>query len=114
MNYEKLIVWKQSVQLSAALFKHFKCSNDFGFKDQITRSGLSIPSNIAEGMARESVKEKAHFLAIAKGSCAELKTQIIIGIEIDYIERDLGNRWLSLANEIDAMLTGLRNRIRSV
>jgi four helix bundle protein len=104
MNYEKLIVWKESVQLSAGLYKYLKSLKDYGFKDQITRSGLSVPSNIAEGVARFSIKEKAHFLAIAKGSCAELRTQIYIGIEIGYIDQVSGMNWLKEANSIDAML----------
>jgi four helix bundle protein len=111
MNYEKLIVWKESVQLSAALYKYLKSLKDYGFKDQITRSGLSVPSNIAEGMARYSIKGKAHFLAIAKGSCAEMRTQIYIGIEIGYIDQVSGMNWLKEANSIDAMLTGLRNKV---
>ncbi|QEP43511.1 four helix bundle protein [Ectothiorhodospiraceae bacterium BW-2] len=82
MRFEDLEVWKRSARLSAEIYKHFAESRDYGFKDQITRSGLSIPSNIAEGMERSSNKEKAHFLDIAKGSCAELRTQIYIGIEI--------------------------------
>ncbi|WP_371375357.1 four helix bundle protein [Thalassotalea aquiviva] len=111
MNYEKLNVWQQSVHLSAVLYKYLKPLKDYGFKDQITRSGLSVASNIAEGMARYSIKEKAHFLAIAKGSCAELRTQIYIGIEIGYIEQAIGLTWLQNASSIDAMLTGLRNKI---
>jgi four helix bundle protein len=72
---------------------------------------LSVPSNIAEGMARYSIKEKAHFLAIAKGSCAEMRTQIYIGIEIGYIDQVSGMNWLKEANSIDAMLIGLRNKV---
>ena len=63
---------------------------DFGFKDQITRSSLSIPSNIAEGMERSTEKEKARFLEIARGSAAELRTPIMIGIEIEYINKETG------------------------
>ncbi len=111
MNYEKLTVWKESVQLSVVLYRYLISLKDYGFKDQITRSGLSVPSNIAEGMARYSNKEKAHFLSIAKGSCAELRTQIYIGIEIGYIDRNSGGDWLRIANNIDAMLSGLRNKI---
>ena len=61
---------------------------DYGFKDQITRSGLSIPSNIAEGFGWSSDKEKSNFLSYARGSCAELRTQAYIGIEIGYIEKN--------------------------
>jgi four helix bundle protein len=80
---------------------------DYGFKDQITRSGLSIPSNIAEGFERTSNKESVNFLSYAKGSCGELRTQIYIGINIEYINKDKGREWLQEANEISAMLNGL-------
>lgn len=85
MKFEDLEVWKRSVRLSSELYKSFTDCKDFGFKDQITRSGLSIPSNIAEGSERSSQKDFIRFLHYAKGSCAELRTQIYIGIEIGYI-----------------------------
>ena len=80
MNFRNLEVWKRSVRLSAELYQGLRGLKDYGFKDQITRSGLSVPSNIAEGYGRGSVKETIQFLHYAKGSCAELQTQIIIGI----------------------------------
>ncbi|AMV72488.1 four helix bundle protein [Desulfuromonas sp. DDH964] len=63
---------------------------DFGFKDQVTRSGLSIPSNIAEGIERSLPADCIKFLRYAKGSCGELRTQVYIGMEIDYIQREIG------------------------
>ncbi|MDR5886692.1 four helix bundle protein [Vreelandella janggokensis] len=110
MNFETLDVWKRSARLSADLYLHFVDSRDFGFKDQITRSGLSIPSNIAEGMARPTTKDRVKFLYIALGSCAELRTQVYIGTEIRYIEREQGRLWVSETKEIAAMLTGLIRR----
>ena len=79
MKFEDLEVWKVSVALNISMYKETQKLRDYGFKDQITRSALSIPSNIAEGFDRESNKETIHFLSIAKASCAELRTQIIIG-----------------------------------
>ncbi|HSH85583.1 MAG TPA: four helix bundle protein [Guyparkeria sp.] len=113
MNFEKLEVWKRSARLSAELYKATGHLRDFGFRDQITRSGLSVPSNIAEGMSRSSPKEKCRFLDIAKGSCAELRTQIYIGIDIDYLDREMAAGWLAETREIAAMLTGLMNKITS-
>jgi four helix bundle protein len=111
MNFEKLQVWKRSARLSAELYKAFSTLRDFGFRDQITRSGLSIPSNIAEGMTRGTPRDKRHFLLIAKGSCAELRTQIYIGIDIGYIEKACGNRWIQETREIAAMLSGLISKL---
>jgi four helix bundle protein len=107
MSFEDLTVWKRSARLSATLYQRTKDLRDFGFRDQLTRAGLSIPSNIAEGYERDSSREKARFLAIAKGSAGELITQIYIGIEAEYIDRELGLQWISELKEISAMLGSL-------
>ena len=107
MKFEDLEVWKRSARLSANIYQALATLKDYGFKDQITRSGLSVPSNIAEGMERESNKEKQRFLDIAKASCAELRTQTWIGMEIGYIEKDTGKAWIQESQELSAMLVGL-------
>ncbi len=107
MRFEDLDVWKRAVKLSANIYKELRCLKDYGFKDQITRSGLSIPSNIAEGFERISSRESVNFLSYAKGSCGELRTQIYIGIETQYINKNKGDEWLQEVNEISAMLNGL-------
>jgi len=111
VSFEDLDVWKRSARLSAGVYKELSSLKDYGFRDQITRAGLSIPSNIAEGMERSSDKEKGRFLDIAKASCAELRTQIYIGIDIEYIDAKIGKLWIKETKEISAMLVGL---IRSV
>ena len=108
MKCENLDVWKRSCRLSVDVYKLFSDSRDFGFKDQITRSALSIASNIAEGLEKESSKEKARFIEISKGSAAELITQTYIGIEIGYIAKSTGIGWVKELNEILKMLTGLK------
>ncbi len=112
MNFEKLEVWKMSTQLSVDVYKEMKELRDFGFKDQITRSSLSVPSNIAEGMSRNGDREKLQFLNIARGSCSELRTQIYIGIEIDYINNELGKSWIEQTRRIASMLSGLMKKIK--
>ncbi|MEA3353372.1 MAG: four helix bundle protein [Campylobacterota bacterium] len=93
MRCENLDVWKRACRLSVEVYKHFKYSKDFGFKDQITRCSLSIGSNIAEGLEKDSDKDKIRFLNISEGSISELITQTYIGIEIDYIEKEIGMKW---------------------
>ena len=66
MAFEDLDVWKRSAGLSADIYKVLSDLKDYGFKDQITRSGLSIPSNIAEGLERRSDKEKNSISVICK------------------------------------------------
>ena len=65
MKCENLDVWKRASRLSADIYIYFKDCKDYGFKDQVTRNGLSIPSNIAEGMERFSKKEKIRFCPYA-------------------------------------------------
>ena len=113
MNFEKLDVWKKSAQLSCELYQELQLLRDFGFRDQITRAGLSIPSNIADGMERGSSKEKLRFLRYAKGSCGELTTQLYIGIKIGYIEKFLGATWIDESKQIASMLVGLIKRIEN-
>ena len=107
MRFEDMDVWKKSSRLSVDIYRHLADLKDFGFKDQITRSGLSIPSNIAEGFGRATDKDKRNFLNYAKGSCAELRTQIYIGIEIGYISSVAGKSWIKETKGISSMLTGL-------
>ena len=107
MNFEDLKVWRKSKDLAVEIFKLFANSKDFGFKDQITRSALSISSNIAEGYERESNKELIRFLYIAKGSCGELRTQLIIAKEINFISEVLADKLITETNEISYMLNAL-------
>ena len=107
MKFEDLDVWKRAARLSADIYVQLKELRDYGFKDQITRSGLSVPSNIAEGFERESQKECITFLSYSKASCGELRCQIYIGMEIGYIPKDIGKKWIGETTEISSMLSGL-------
>jgi four helix bundle protein len=90
------------------VYRSFASCKDYGFKDQITRSSLSIASNIAEGMEKESDKDKNRFINISQGSAAELITQTYIGIEIGYLEKHIGMQWIKEVNELLRMLTALK------
>ncbi|MEZ8144316.1 four helix bundle protein [Enterovibrio norvegicus FF-454] len=109
MNFEKLDVWKRASRLCADVYIETKSLKDYGFRDQLTRSALSVPSNIAEGMTRSSDKEKRRFLEIARSSMAEARTQIYIGIEIDYLKREIAKNWVEETKQISAMISGLIN-----
>ncbi|TWT55864.1 four helix bundle protein [Allorhodopirellula solitaria] len=107
MSYDELDVWKRSARLSVTLYRETKELRDFGFRDQMTRSGLSIPSNIAEGYERDSDAEIARFLTIAKGSAGELRTQILIGIEAGFLDRTSAKQWADEAYQLSKMLAAL-------
>ncbi|BDR14776.1 four helix bundle protein [Vibrio sp. STUT-A11] len=110
MRFKQLKVWQQACRLSCNIYKIMRTCSDFGFKDQITRSGLSVPSNIAEGEERESLKDQMRFLNIAKASTAELITQIYIGIEIGYIDKQVG---LTLIDESELIAASLGKLIKT-
>jgi len=107
VSFEDLDVWKKSMAVCVEIYKLFGKCRDYGFKDQICRSAVSIPSNISEGFDRQTNKEFIQFLYIAKGSCAELRTQIYLAIEIGYVKKEQGIDLLDKAKEIGAMLNGL-------
>lgn len=113
MDFERLDVWQRSRHLTVRVYKVLAECRDYGFRDQVTRSALSVPSNIAEGMERASAREKCQFLRIAKGSCAELRTQLLIGSDIGYISESVANDWIQETRELSRMLSGLINKISS-
>ena len=113
MNFEKLGVWQRSCQLSADVYSSLRGLKDFGFKDQLTRASLSVPSNVAEGMVKPGHKEKIRYLHIANGSCAEMRTQIYVGMKISYIDKSQGLQWINETKEISAMLNGLIKTLQS-
>ena len=112
-KFEELEVWKRSARLSANIYKEMANLKDFGFRDQITRAGLSVPSNIAEGYERQGSKELANFLNYSKGSLGELRTQIYIGMEIGYIEKDTGQTWINETTELAKMVSGFIKSVRN-
>ena len=106
-SFEDLIVWKEGVRLSIEVYELLKNSGDFGLKDQIQCSSVSIPSNIAEGYERQTNKEFIRFLYIAKGSCDELRTQIYIANQVGEIEKHIALSLIEKTKSISSMLHGL-------
>ena len=103
-KFEDLNVWKESVNLSVNIYKALKNCKDFGLRDQIQRSAVSIPSNISEGFDRKGNKEFIQFLYIAKGSCSELRTQLYIALETGTIDKSIGKDFIDNTKMISAML----------
>jgi four helix bundle protein len=109
-NFQKLHVWQIAKELAVRIYKLTQkkgFSQDFGFKDQIQRSSVSIPSNIAEGDELDTDKQSVKFFYFAKASAAELLTQIIIGNEIGYIDETKSNQLIDNCKIISVMLTKL-------
>ena len=106
-SFEDLEVWQRSCRLAVDVFKTFATYRNFTMQDQVQRSALSVPSNVAEGYERNSDKEFIRFLNIAKGSGAELRTQLYISRKLDFLTKSDFNRLITESKEISKMLHGL-------
>ena len=113
MICKNLDVWKRSCRISVEIYRYFQESKDYGFKDQITRSSLSIASNIAKGMEKDSNKDKIRFLNVSQGSISELVTQIYIGIEILYIKKETGLKWIDELEQLLKMISNLKKSLKN-
>jgi len=111
---EDIEVWKRSCRLAVNIYKFTNCdffSKDWGLRDQIRRSSISIPSNVAEGYERNSTNEFRRFLNIAKGSCGELRTQLLISKAIEFSKDENINNLIKECIEISSMIQGLINKL---
>ena len=112
-SFEDLEVWQRACRLAVEIFKGFRSCREFTLKDQIQRAALSVPSNIAEGSERGSLKDFAHFLNISKGSCGELRTQLYIARKLELLTKTLFDQLVAESKELSAMLEGLRRSLLS-
>ena len=115
-NYEKRIVWQDSVDLVVQVYgitKGFPKSEQYGLTNQINRSAVSDPNNIAEGAGRNSPKEFYQFPGIASGSASELNTQLIIANKLSFIDADLLRETQNKLSSIHKMIYKLQNTIKS-
>lgn len=113
-THRDLDVWKKAIVLVTSVYKlteGFPKQELYGLTNQMRRSAVSIPSNIAEGAARTSIKEFAQFLSIAIGSMAELETQLIISQNLTYLTTEQLDSILSELTEIRKMTLGLKKSI---
>jgi four helix bundle protein len=109
-SFEAMDVWKMGCRLVIDVYRAMgegQGRRDFALRDQIRKSALSIPSNIAEGFERESPSAFIPFLYYSKGSCGELRTQLYIAAKLGYIDRARLKDLVRQAKDISRMLSGL-------
>jgi four helix bundle protein len=112
VTHKDLEVWKKSMDLAAHVYSltaRFPREELYGLTSQIRRSVVSIPSNIAEGAARHSRKEFIQFLHIASGSVADLETQLLLAIRMEFIS---GDRVIAHIEEVRKLLLGLLRSLK--
>jgi len=113
-NYTELLVWKQGMALVKETYqitRAFPADEKFGLVSQMRRAAVSIPSNIAEGQARHTTGEFVQFVSHAEGSVAELRTQFLIAVELDYCTKSEAQHAFELMSELRKMLNGLRRKL---
>lgn len=113
-RFEDISAWKKAKDLSVLVYKHFEHSKDFGFRDQILRASVSVMNNIAEGFERKGTKEFKFFLYVAKGSCGEVRSMLILALELKKISENDYNLLYNLAEEISKMIAGLIKSLNTI
>ncbi len=114
-SYKDLVVWQKSMALVTEVYRasqEFHKEELFGLTSQIRRAAVSVPSNIAEGHARTSKKEFQYFLSNARGSLAELETQLTIAHQLAYINGSAINQLLDRLGEVGRILSGLLSSLK--
>ena len=113
-SYKDLLVWQKGMELAAEVYRltrHFPNEEKFGPDSQMRRAVVSIPSNIAEGQARHTTKEFVQFVSHAEGSVAELETQLILAVDLNYCARGGAEKAFGLNSDLRNMLNALRRAL---
>jgi four helix bundle protein len=116
-NFRDLIAWQRAVDLALEVYritKTFPREEIYGLTSQLRRAAVSIPSNIAEGQGRRTSRDFLHFLAIARGSLAEIETQLFIAARLGYVgnadEVALNARIVELHRILNGLINSLQKR----
>lgn len=110
-RFEELIAWQKARELTRAVYEATQSESfakDFGLTSQIQRAAVSIMSNIAEGFERDNRGDFHRFLSVAKGSCAEVRSQLYIALDIGYISPTEFQKLQQMAEEVGRIIGGLR------
>ena len=110
-RFEDFIAWQKARKLTADIYRvtsEGSFARDFGLKDQIRRAAVSSMSNLAEGFERGRPTEFHQFLSIAKASCAELRAQLYVALDVGYISLSTFDRLMAQATEVGQTIGGLR------
>ena len=110
---EDLVVWRKSKDLTTVIYRisgKGPFAKDYALRNQIRRAAISISSNIAEGFGRYNIGEFANFLSIASGSTTEVKSQVHLARDLDYVDGVDAEAIIESCDEITRMIAGLRRK----
>jgi len=114
-RFEELIAWQKARELTRAIYEATRqggFAKDYGLSGQIQRAAVSIMSNIAEGFERGGRGEFHQFLSTAKASCAEVRSQLYVALDVDYLDKALFDRLMQQAEEVARIVGGLRASVQ--
>lgn len=114
MSYKKLKIWQKAMHIADMTYDitdSFPKNEQYSLCSQMRRSAVSIPSNIAEGSQRTSAKEFSHFILIARGSLAELETQVLIASKRKYISQENQQKILKELDELSRMMHSFKRTL---
>ncbi len=109
-SFSDLAAWRESHRLAVMIYrvtKEFPVEERFGLSNQIRRAVVSIPSNIAEGFSRRSVKEKIQFYTISRGSLIEVQSQLLIARDVGYLEENSFSKLANQTIQVSKLINGL-------
>ena len=117
-THKDLRVWQQSIEMVTSIYlitKAFPKDELFGLVSQMRRAAVSVPSNIAEGYARGTDREKLHFLRISSGSMSEIETQLMLSLNLGYISQEsfdeLSENVTSVSKQLNALISSLKKKL---
>ena len=117
-THKDLRVWQQSIEMVTSIYlmtQSFPKEEMFGLVSQLRRASVSVPSNIAEGYARGTDKEKLHFLRISSGSMSEIETQLMLSLNLGYIDQEKYNKLLetvtSVWKQLNSLISSIKKRL---
>ncbi|HEV2103652.1 MAG TPA: four helix bundle protein [Candidatus Acidoferrum sp.] len=115
-HYKDLLIWQKGMVLAKLVYKltaRFPPQERFGLTAQLRRAAVSVPSNIAEGQARQGTKEFLQFLSHAEGSLAEVETQILLSLDLCFASREDAAPSLKEIDELQKMIVSLKRKLSS-
>jgi four helix bundle protein len=116
-RFEDLVAWQKARELTKQIYfltNKGSFSKDFGLRDQIRKASVSIMSNLAEGFERGGRPEFQQFVVIAKGSCAEVRSQLYVALDAEYISKQQFDELYNLTIEVSRILGGLRSALQKL
>jgi four helix bundle protein len=114
-NFEELQIWKEARRLTHEIYRltrDSRFSKDFGLSSQIQRAAISIMSNIAEGFERGGNQEFIQFLYVAKGSCGEVRSQLYVALDQEYVDKRVTESLLTVLKRLSIMIKHLIDHLK--